>query len=224
MFERYAVFFTPTGPLAQFGAAWLGWDSALGKAVPHPDIPGLDVAAVTETPRKYGLHGTLKAPFHLAPGARAPELAQALAEFAGRHGPVDLAGLALGQDHGFVALRPVGEATALGRLAESIVRDLDRFRAPLSPEDIARRRRAPLTPRQDKQMLDWGYPYVFQDFHFHLTLSGALPANQGAAVIAALAPRLAPLAHRPYCIDAISLMGQDSAGLFHLIHRYVLTG
>ena len=68
-FDRYAIYFTPQGSLAEAGAAWLGWDLARGRTVAHPDVAGLDVAALTETPRKYGLHATIKPPFVLAEGA-----------------------------------------------------------------------------------------------------------------------------------------------------------
>ncbi|MGL6208804.1 MAG: DUF1045 domain-containing protein, partial [Paracoccaceae bacterium] len=66
---RYAIYYAPeTGDLADFTAAWLGWDPVLGQAVPHPQIEGRPhaVADLTATPRKYGFHGTIKPPFHLA--------------------------------------------------------------------------------------------------------------------------------------------------------------
>ncbi|MEO9630620.1 MAG: phosphonate metabolism protein, partial [Sulfitobacter sp.] len=44
-FDRYAIYYTPQGSLAEAGAAWLGWDVARGQAVAHPEVAGLDVAA-----------------------------------------------------------------------------------------------------------------------------------------------------------------------------------
>lgn len=224
MFERFAIFYTPTGPLADFGAAWLGWDSAIGQAVQHPDIAGIDVAQVTATPRKYGLHATMKAPFRLSADSGPAALQQAVAAFAARHPSVDIGHLALGHDRGFVALRPFAPPAALQGLERAIVTELDDHRAPLTEADIARRRKAPLTKRQDQQMLDWGYPYIFDDFHLHLTLSGQLPAAQPAEVVAALQPLVAPMIAAPCVIDAVTLMGEDAAGMFHQIHRYTLTG
>ncbi|HBR36147.1 MAG TPA: phosphonate metabolism protein, partial [Sulfitobacter pontiacus] len=64
MFKRYAIYYTPPpGDFARRGAVWLGWDVQAGEAVAHPDIEGLDIAKLTQRPRKYGLHGTVKAPF-----------------------------------------------------------------------------------------------------------------------------------------------------------------
>ncbi len=223
MFRRYAVFYTPPpGPLADFGAAWLGWDSATGTAVEHPPVQGVDVAQITRTPRKYGFHGTLKAPFGLAPGKSPDHLAEATAAFAATGKPVRIDSLSLSAKHGFVALRPQEETAPLRMLAADIVRTLDPFRAPLTEAYIARRRATGLTARQDTQMLDWGYPYIFEDFHFHLTLTGAL--DEMSTVLKALHPLVAPFLSQPLIIDAITLMGQDAAGMFHQIHRYALTG
>lgn len=225
MFERYAIFYTPpAGDLARFGADWLGWDSAKGETTAHPKMKGVDVSEITKTPHKYGFHGTLMAPFHLNKDAPVEDLNAELESFASEHKPVVLDRLALRHDHGFVALRPEGYVTDLRALAGNIVQALTRFRAPLTKADIARRRQSNLTPRQDQQMLDWGYPYVFEDFHFHLTLSGRLGASDGKALVEGLAPLLTPILPAPMVIDAITLVGQDHDGMFHHIHRYALTG
>ncbi len=224
MFERYAIFYTPTGPMAEWGARWLGWDSAKGCVVPHPPIGNIDVAAITQTPRKYGLHGTLKAPFYLAEGADPAQLKDAAKRFAGTHPAFEIGALALSHDSGFVALRPCGHSETLRDFAAATVKAFDMFRAPLSDAELARRRQTTLTARQDRQMMDWGYPFIFDDFHFHLTLTGTLSADAAAQVIAALSPHLEADVPKPFVIDAITLMGQDAQGLFHQIHRYPLTG
>jgi hypothetical protein len=94
----------------------------------------------------------------------------------------------------------------------------------LTDADIARRRHANLTVRQDQHMRDWGYPFVFDDFHFHLTLSGHLQQDTAAQVIDVLTQHLENIVSNPFAIDAITLMGQDAQGMFHQIHRYTLTG
>lgn len=65
-FRRYGLYYTPRpGALAEFGAAWLGWDPVAGQSMAHPAIDGLprDISEITASPRKYGLHGTIKPPF-----------------------------------------------------------------------------------------------------------------------------------------------------------------
>ena len=70
---RYAIYFTPpeASALAAFGASAIGYCAASGRDVALPDSPfhdRADAMALTEEPRRYGFHGTLKAPFELAVG------------------------------------------------------------------------------------------------------------------------------------------------------------
>ncbi|MEO1639825.1 MAG: DUF1045 domain-containing protein [Pseudomonadota bacterium] len=223
MFERYAIFYTaPAGAFADAGSAWLGWDSAAGQAVPHPDV-GLELSQVTATPRRYGFHATLKAPFRPAVGLDEAALIRAVDAFAQATAPVVLDGLAVQVERGFVALRPVGDEATLRNFAGACVRNLDHLRAPLTEVDIARRRKAPLTARQDAQMLEWGYPYIFADFHFHMTLSGPLGAAQAGPVIAAAQDFFAPVLTQPFTVDAVTLLGERN-GRFHQLHRATLSG
>lgn len=225
--KRYAIYYAPEpGAFADFCAAWLGWDAAAGRAVAHPDVAGLPrpVAGLTAAPRKYGFHGTIKAPFHLAVGTGADDLRRALAAVCARLPPVTGTAMAMQHLSGFVALAPVGEATALAGLAAQVVTALDAFRAPPSAAEIARREPDRLTARQRDHLSIWGYPYVMQDFQFHLTLTGALPLAEAAAVCAVLEPLIKPLMPRPFDIGSLCLFGEAADGRFHLLHRYPLTG
>lgn len=224
MFKRYAIFYTPEGDLGAWGAGWLGWDSRSGSAPVPRGLDGIDGAGLTTVPRKYGFHGTLKAPFALAADADDIWLTQAAERFAGTHAPVDAGPLALRYENGFIALRPFRDPPALRDFAARVVKAFDHLRAPLSDADIARRRKAGLSPRQDQQMMVWGYPFIFEDFQFHLTLTGRLPRLLAEQVMTALEPAIAPVMPAQMVIDAITLMGEDSGGMFHQIHRYPLTG
>lgn len=225
-YTRYAVYYAPPpGPLAEFGAAWLGWDAAEGALRPHSPLPGLPAALqaeITETPRKYGLHGTLKPPFRLAEGSRRAALEADLAKLAARLAPVRLDGLALSRLGGFLALTPEGDTAALAALAAACVRDLDAHRAPPSEAELARRRAARLSPAQEENLARWGYPYVMGDFRFHLTLTGRLPRSKAEAVQAALAPPLAPLLPRPFPISDLCLFGERPDGRFQILSRHPL--
>lgn len=226
MFKRYAVYYTPPSgsPLATFGAAWLGWDSATAQPVPHPDVPELDVAAVTDTPRKYGFHGTIKPPFRLADGHSAEGLDQALAHLCAHAAPVTLEGLTLARLGRFLALVPTGDANALGTLAARAVQELDAFRAPATEAELTKRRAAGLSAAQDAYLVQWGYPYVLTEFRFHLTLSGKLDSTTAEAAHNALQTHLGQMGLAPYTIDGLTLLGEDADGMFHQIQRYALTG
>jgi len=226
-YRRYAIYFTPApGPLSDLCSAWLGWDMATGQDVPHPDVPGLPlpVAQITETPRKYGLHATMKPPFRLAQSATETMLNDALATFCAQRPAVTLDGLELARLGRFLALRPLGDEGALNALAADTVRGFDAFRAPLTEAEMTRRRAAGLTAGQDALLRAWGYPYVMDQFRFHITLTGKLPVAHARQTAEALAPVLTPLLPAPFVIDALSLAGEDAKGRFHLISRHAFTG
>lgn len=224
-FKRFAVYYAPEpGPLADFGANWLGWDLAKGCAAPHPDVSGLDVTALTDVPRKYGLHGTVKPPFRLADGASFEDLSAAVQAFCATQAPVTLDGLQLTPLGRFLALTVEGDATALSDLAGATVAALDPFRAPLNDAELAKRRKSRLSDRQEELLAQWGYPYVMEEFRFHLTLTGKLPKAEVETVRQRLQPLLDPVLPQPFVIRDLCLVGEDQAGLFHLIHRYALSG
>lgn len=225
-YKRYAIYYAPEGDLAEFGANWLGWDAATGTERTPPALPGLPCPApeITATPRKYGFHGTIKPPFFLAPGQSAAALHDAAKALSARLAPVTLEGLQLSQLGSFLALTPKGDATALATLAAAVVMELDDFRAPPSEAEIARRRPEHLSEAQRALLARWGYPYVMEEFRFHLTLSGRLSAEDAAATRAALAPVVAPLLPAPFEITSLCLFGEAEDGRFHILHRYALTG
>ncbi|WP_424944599.1 DUF1045 domain-containing protein [Aliiroseovarius crassostreae] len=228
-FNRYAIYYTAPqgaqGALAEFGASWLGWDVARGRAVAHPDLPGLsrsEIAEITQTPRKYGFHSTIKPPFRLAEGTDADGLAQAFERAAGEVAPVTLDGLTLAQIGRFLALVVEGDQAALAGVAGHMVAALDGFRAPASDAELTRRRAAGLTPVQDRLLVTWGYPYVFDEFRFHLTLTGALDPGRAAQIRDALVPVLGPILPRPFRVVDLTLVGEDADGRFHEISRVAL--
>lgn len=225
-FRRYGIYYTPRpGALAEFGAAWLGWDVASGTQVPHPSIDGLPlpVEDITATPRKYGLHGTIKPPFFLANGTNETELSDAFATLCASLQPITLDGLKLTRIGSFIALTIDGDQTPLATLAGQAVRDIDAFRAPPSEAELARRRKSNLSPRQDELLAQWGYPYVMDEFRFHITLSGRL-GRDAEAVIDALTPHITPLLPTPFGVDSLTLVGEDDDGMFREIQRHTLTG
>jgi putative phosphonate metabolism protein len=227
---RFALYFTPVpqSRLARFGAAILGYDCDTGATVPQAKLDGIDAAAAARAaaePARYGFHGTLMAPFELAPGRSSGKLTTALADFAARCAPVALGHLKVDSIGAFTALVPAGRQDAVGALAGECLSAFNDFRAPLDADDRARRLAARLSPRQIELLERWGYPYVFEEFRYHMTLTGRLPADERARWLAALATAFAPLAHEPVEIDAVSLLRQDDrAARFRVVARQPLRG
>ncbi len=221
-YSRFGIYYLPAkGPLAEFGAHWLGWDVEAGVPRAQPDVA--EIREITRTPSKYGLHGTLKPPFRLADGTTAEDLAAAVEALAGALPQVHLDGLDVARLGQFLALTPVGDTSALARIAAQVVQKLDRFRAPAGRAEIERRRAAGLNERQDANLLSWGYPYVLEEFRFHITLTGGLTEPQIDRVHAVL-KRLLPDIPAPFPIDEIALVGERASdGRFERIHRYALS-
>ena len=225
-YTRYAVYYLPPegSELATFGAAWLGWDNATGQIVDHPVLDGIDVSAITETPRKYGFHGTLKPPFRLAEGTHADDLADAVATLAADITPFETPPLILKTLGFFLALVPSGRCVPLADMAMRCVTKLDHFRTAATEAELAKRRTADLSARQEAYLTEWGYPYVLDEFRFHLTLSGRLDAEGLATACQVLTPLTQRLCQDPMPVEDLALLGEIDGGRFHLIHRIPLTG
>lgn len=219
--KRYAVYYAPPeGKFAAAAAQWLGWDLAHGRALPPVGV--LDGQDITQTPRKYGFHATIKPPFRLAGGVDLAQFCTATERLAASLQKVTLPVLKFALLEGFLALIPAAPSADLQDLAAEVVRALDPYRAPLTPAEIARRRPEMLTPRQRELLGIYGYPYVMEQFQFHLTLSGALGPDQTAAAMAAAQSHFAGVVPQPFILADLCLCGEDDLGQFHLLHRYPL--
>lgn len=185
---RYAIYFAGpvSDPLMRLGAEWLGRDPHSGASLAQPSVAGMVASrfeAQTTDPRRYGFHGTLKAPFSLKAQASEIELVAACETFASTISPFSLSSLSVSRLGRFLALTPNSPEPELKAFASACVRVFEPFRAPLSASDLERRRKSDLTPDQDKNLCDWGYPYVFDEFRFHMTLSNMLAAESDAELL-----------------------------------------
>ena len=209
---RYAIYFVPRADtaLAQFGADLIGVDALTGASKDMPeDLPFESPLwkRWTEEPRRYGFHATLKAPMSLADSKEERDLAAAAEMFARTRRPFAVARLDVALLGGFVALVPAVSADAVNSLAADCVIAFEPFRAPLSAADRARRLSKPLSARQTQYLDSFGYPFVMEEYRFHMTLTGSLPTEVRPRVAAFLASRYATLAPG-VDIDAIAILRQ----------------
>ncbi|MBJ7407960.1 MAG: DUF1045 domain-containing protein, partial [Bradyrhizobium sp.] len=178
---------------------------------------------ITTDPRKYGFHATLKAPIALAPGRTEAELIAACAAFAGKTRLRPLIRPVVDSISGFIAVVPAEPVDALQELGADCVRAFDSFRAALTAEDRARRRPERLSERQRDYLDRWGYPYVMEEFRFHMTLTGRLDADRRGAILEMLRTRFAALGMETLVIDRIALFRQDDAtARFRIIGEWTL--
>lgn len=223
---RYAIYYAPEegSSLHEFGSRWLGRDAIRGVSIEQYSIAGFEAARfeqITEAPRHYGFHGTLKAPFHLACGTGSEQLLGAAAALAAETNPFAISSLKLKWLGRFLALVPGGFSRELHDLAAACVRHFDAFRAPPSREELAKRRSSQLTATQEKLLDRWGYPYVMEEFRFHLTLTGPMDDEAERNAVFASAELLSrPLRNLPVPISTLCIFRQpDRQSPFRLIHR-----
>src|SRR5256885_16503352 len=170
-YPRYAIYYTatPGSALDRFGASLLGYDTYGGDDLPFPNGLPLDWRDLTQDPRKYGFHATLKAPMALADGKAEARLAAACELFADLARPVPVIQPVVDSISGFIAVIPAEPSADLELLAAEATKAFDPFRASLSPEDRARRNPDKLASRQRAYPDPSAHPYVLEDFRVHLT-------------------------------------------------------
>lgn len=226
---RYALYYAPAAESAlwRFGCDILGYDAECGADLTCAGPGGLEPDLWREMCRKpagYGFHGTLKAPFRLAPGHDEAVLVDAVAALAASCQPFQLPALELRPLGDFFALVPSAPVPEMCTLARRAVLELDRFRAPLTEEDRIRRNVERLTPRQRVLLEAHGYPFVLEEFRFHMTLTGPVGEELRADVQQALVRAYAESrACAPLPVQDICLFSQQAPHQrFRLLQRFTL--
>lgn len=216
--HRAAVYAAPApgGALHRLASLWLGRDAATGRPT-RPADPARD--ALVAEPARYGFHATLRAPFRPREGVTLDALSDRVAALAaGRAAPV-IRRLALARLGDFFALAPAEPEPAIGTLEGEVLDAFEPCRAPLSPDEVARRRPERLSPRQ-RALLDlYGYPFVRDEFRFHMTLTGPVP-GPAEAVRRALESHFAGALDRPWAVEGLALFVEPERGAPFRIHGF----
>ncbi|MBZ9967189.1 DUF1045 domain-containing protein [Mesorhizobium sp. BR1-1-2] len=225
---RYAIYFTPRQDekLARIAAKWLGRDPFGATTRPAEavgDLSAAEVAFHTASARRYGFHATLKAPFRLAANETEASLRTALDAFAEATPVVMIPRLVVSQIDGFFALVPEAPLPPLNRFADDVVRDFDRFRAPLTEAEIERRSPDSLKPGEFRNLCQWGYPYVFESFRFHMTLSGRAGPQESPRLRLAIEGLFAEVLRQPVPVDGLTLFIEPEPGApFMVLSQHAL--
>jgi Protein of unknown function (DUF1045) len=228
---RCAIYFTPPpfNDWWQAGSHWLGRCTISGASYAPLDLPEMAPSvfqACTADPRRYGWHGTLKAPFTLSPENTTADLVSRMHELASRLPAFTMPPLRVSTLGDFLALRPDGDTTQVDATAAACVKNLHDLAMPLSPTELERRRKAKLSMAQDRLLVQWGYPWVFEHFQFHLSLSGPLQhitAEQRQALVNAAQVRFHAL--EPCRFEHLALFIEPEKGAdFQLSNLVELRG
>ena len=218
LYRRYALYYCPkhTSDFAKLGRDWLGWSIDFGRSVDAVAGPW------SETPRRYGFHATLKAPFRLEPGLQEKDLINRINFVLPQLKPVELGALTLQRHHHVLALMPQTQTRALKELEKRCVTDLDDLRAPLTDDEKNRRKKAGLTERQAALLDRYGYPFVLNEFAFHMTLTSVLDEHQITLAEDRADLHFDSVLGQSVVIDSVCLVGERDDGYFELVKRFNL--
>ena len=220
---RYAIYFTPgpNHPLTAMAASWLGRDAFTGAEQAIPE----DRIAWVLSPRRYGFHATLKAPFRLAEGHTEDELLASFTAFCERRSSFVIPSITLSKIGPFFALTERGPVPELQAMGDGIVRHFESFRAPLSSTDIERRKPETLAPEERANLMLWGYPYVFETFRFHMTLTDTINDREAERVENELREHFASQIDQPLSVDGLAIFVEREPGTdFSILAYQPLTG
>ena len=218
--HRHAAYYAPSehSPLAQLGAQWLGRCAQSRRAMRQPDFPTIfpeTLRAWTAAAARYGWHATMKAPFELKPGTQMDAIPRAFSSLAQGKKALTLPPLTLRHMGDYLALVPDASFSALQELAFDCVRTLHPLAEPLSDQQLVQRRLTPLTASQDARLLQWGYPFVGEEFQWHMTLTGSLKEltdGELQALQEAALQWFSPVLNQAVELDAISWFVEPIAG------------
>lgn len=216
MVLRLAVYASPRPGTEwhRLGAEWLGYDAVSGRPARRADaLAAEELRELTATAATYGFHATLRSPFRLAEGIDVADVLAAVERAA-----ASLAALAprlvIGRIGGFAAFVPESEHDRLAELERTCVTELDACVRPLDGEELDRRRRAGLTDRQDELLRRWAYPYVLDEFRYHMTLTRRLEDGEADRVLDAARAHFGALDGAAFPLDDLVVVSQTGGAPF----------
>ncbi|TCP90190.1 uncharacterized protein DUF1045 [Rhizobium sp. PP-CC-2G-626] len=220
---RYAICFTPPihDPLSVAAAEWLGRNVYSGDLCEQLSVAGCsaqDVAFYTAVPRRYGFHGSIKAPFPLATDRTESALLKAMMRFAGDIPPFEIPDLEVSWLGSAFGLSPRVPCEPMTHLAARVVQDFDEFRAPFTEQDIERLDSDKLTAPQFSNLHRWGHPFVMDEFRFHMMLTGPMTAAMRAKMEGPLRAQFEPLLAQPVKVASLALFIEPGAGAPLRVH------
>ncbi len=217
---RIALYWAPkpSSLLERAATEWLkGGSNVL------PTLSDEEKWQILAAPNHYGFHATIKPPFRLKPEYYLQDVEKEVEAFVQdeRNCPTVISKLVVAEIDNFFCLKQEEHSTQLQQFAARTVRHFDHFRKPADQLEIKRRRAGGLTSRQDQLLLEWGYPYVLDEFRFHLTLTGKIE-NPGhrELIQQELVKRFELATREPLRIASLSLFIQHGSYPFFEYKRW----
>jgi hypothetical protein len=224
-YKRYAIYYVPSenSELDLFGKCWLGWDPYKGVETTKSDLSKLPsfkkFSSLVLTPKQYGFHGTIKAPFKLKNEYTYNDLENKVREISKQIHSFYFDQLIIKKLGNFIGLIPTNNLK-VNAVSNKFVEELDYLRDELSESEIKKRKPHKLTSNQKQMLFKWGYPYVFDEFKFHLTLTSKLNVVEIDDVLRSLQNILKQVNLNKISFNNICIFGQKSDEKFYFVQRF----
>lgn len=171
---------------------------------------------MTQHPRRYGWHATLKAPFRLKKDLSVETLLAELQQLSHELTVFELPLLEVKRLKNFLALAPLENQRGIEKIAaaaQQCVEHLSPCAESLTASEIAYRNESRLSEREQVLLQQWGYPYVKELYQFHFTLSDGLDTSSALEIHElTLAAKAWFDFAQPLRFDRIALFVEESKG------------
>ena len=233
-YKRVAIYFLPkkNSSLENFGKNLLGRDINKKKKISltrrqkyfiNRGFTYFDeLKDYCEEPAKYGFHATLKAPFRLKRNVKTKNFYDVISHIAAQHSRFKIKGLKIVYSKKFTFITSRKPNKLLINLESDLVKHLDTFRAELNKTEIKKRIPDSLTFKQNKYLKEWGYPFVFDQFKFHMTLMNQNNNKLSNKQKLELEKLIYKISNNVIEFNEISLLGENKNGYFEEIKRFKL--
>ena len=233
-YKRVAIYFLPkkNSSLENFGKNLLGRDINKKKKISltrrqkyfiNRGFTYFDeLKDYCEQPAKYGFHATLKAPFRLKRNVKTKNFYDVISHIATQHSRFKIKGLKIVYSKKFTFITSRKPNKLLINLESDLVKHLDTFRAELNKTEIKKRIPDSLTFKQNKYLKEWGYPFVFDQFKFHMTLMNQNNNKLSNKQKLELEKLIYKISNNVIEFNEISLLGENKNGHFEEIKRFKL--
>ena len=233
-YKRVAIYFLPkkNSSLENFGKNLLGRDINKKKKISltrrqkyfiNRGFTYFDeLKDYCEEPAKYGFHATLKAPFRLKRNVKTKNFYDVISHIAAQHSRFKIKGLKIVYSKKFTFITSRKPNKLLINLENDLVKHLDTFRAELNKTEIKKRIPDSLTFKQNKYLKEWGYPFVFDQFKFHMTLMNQNNNKLSNKQKLELEKLIYKISNNVIEFNEISLLGENKNGYFEEIKRFKL--
>ena len=173
--------------------------------------------------KKYGFHGTLIPPFKLNKNYSTNTLFKKTEEIAKKFKKFKFYKFKLKKMNNFYAFVQNKKNNNINKLSNRLVRELFKFRSPLTKKEIDRRNPSKLSKLQLNILYKWGYPYLMSEFNFHMTLASEVTGNKLYLELKKIERNKEIILNEINNFDKIYIFGENQKGMFENLENFSLS-